>query len=87
MRRDIGRNPQKYLSNTPGGVQASASQPPVSAPPLETLLIVFNPGGMLCVSASIGRCKTQNNIHAGSVYTLRFFLSSAVQRYFPCRSV
>jgi hypothetical protein len=28
MRRDIEHNPQKYLSNTPGGVQASAFQPP-----------------------------------------------------------
>jgi len=28
MRRDIEHNPYKYLSNTPGGVQASASQPP-----------------------------------------------------------
>jgi len=28
MRRDIDHNPHKYLSNTPGGVQASASQPP-----------------------------------------------------------
>ena len=28
MRRDIEHNPYKYLSNAPGGVQASASQPP-----------------------------------------------------------
>jgi len=28
MRRDIELNLPKYLSNTPGGVQASASQPP-----------------------------------------------------------
>jgi len=28
MRRDLKHNPQKYLSNTPGGVQASAFQPP-----------------------------------------------------------
>ena len=28
MRRDIEHNPHKYLSNTPGGMQASASQPP-----------------------------------------------------------
>ena len=28
IRRHIERNPQKLLSNTPGGVQASASQPP-----------------------------------------------------------
>ena len=28
MRRGIEHNPYKYLSNTPGGVQASASQPP-----------------------------------------------------------
>ena len=28
MRRDIEHNPHEYLSNSPGGVQASASQPP-----------------------------------------------------------
>jgi len=28
MRRDIEHNPHKYLGNNPGGVQASASQPP-----------------------------------------------------------
>jgi hypothetical protein len=28
MRRSIEPNPHKYPSNTPGGVQASASQPP-----------------------------------------------------------
>ena len=28
MRRDIEHDPHKYLSNTPGGMQASASQPP-----------------------------------------------------------
>ena len=28
MRRDFNHNPQKYLSNTPGGVHASAFQPP-----------------------------------------------------------
>jgi hypothetical protein len=28
MRQDIEHNSHKYLSNTPGGVQASASQPP-----------------------------------------------------------
>ena len=28
VRRDIAHNPKHYLSNTPGGVQASASQPP-----------------------------------------------------------
>ena len=28
MRRDIKHNSHNYLSNTPGGVQASASQPP-----------------------------------------------------------
>jgi hypothetical protein len=28
MRWDIKNNPHKYMSNTPGGVQASASQPP-----------------------------------------------------------
>ena len=28
VRRDSDYNPHKYLNNTPGGVQASASQPP-----------------------------------------------------------
>jgi hypothetical protein len=28
VRRDSEYNPHKYLNNTPGGVQASASQPP-----------------------------------------------------------
>jgi hypothetical protein len=28
MRQDIEHNPHKYLSNTPSGMQASASQPP-----------------------------------------------------------
>ena len=37
MRRDIGRNPHKYMSNTPGGAQASASRPPRS--PLRAPLI------------------------------------------------
>ena len=37
--------------------------------------LVFSQGGMLCVSASIGWCRTQNNIlsyliHAGSAYTI-----------------
>jgi len=29
MRRDIEHKPKKILSNTSGGMQASASQPPV----------------------------------------------------------
>ena len=36
----IEHNPHKYLSNTPGGVQASASQPP--DPHCKTSLIVFS---------------------------------------------
>jgi len=30
MRRDIEHNPPEYLSNTPGGLQASASQLPTT---------------------------------------------------------
>jgi hypothetical protein len=59
MRQDIEHNPQKYLSNSPGGVQAL---PPNHLIPTEKLLVFYFPGGMLRVSASIGRCRTQNNI-------------------------
>jgi len=55
-RRDNECNPYKYTSNTPGGVQASASQPP---PPLKNSSYFNSPGGMLCVCAFIGWCRTQ----------------------------
>jgi len=70
------RNPHKYLSNTPGGVQASASQPP---DPHWKLLLLYSPGGVLCVSASVGWCRTQNNILSNSmqvVFTLPAFFFS-----------
>ena len=78
MRQDIEHNPHKYLSNTPGGVQAFASQPP------EKLAVFLSSGGMLCVSASFGWCRTQNKQHpfllrVGSVCTicvLSFFLKA-----------
>ena len=47
MGRDIEHNPHTYLSNTPGSVQASASQPP---DPHCKVFPVFSPGGMLCAS-------------------------------------
>jgi len=48
MRRDIEhKNPYKYLSNTPDGVQASASQPP--DPTEKLLLIQFSRCGVLCL--------------------------------------
>jgi len=61
MRRDIEHNPQKYPSNTPGGgVQDSVSQPP---DPHWKASPYFNyPGEMLFLFASIGWCRTQNNI-------------------------
>jgi len=48
------------LSNTRGGMQAFAGTNHLI--PTEKLLLIVSPGGMLCVSASIGWCKTQNNI-------------------------
>ena len=59
IRRDIEYNPHKYLSNTPGCVWASASQPP---DPRWKTSYFYSPGGELCVSASIGWYRTQNNI-------------------------
>jgi len=40
MRRDIGHNPHNYLSNTSGGMQTSASQPP-DCSPIPTLKVFF----------------------------------------------
>ena len=40
LRQDIEHNPQKYLSNTPDGVQAFASQPP--DPHWKASLILFS---------------------------------------------
>ena len=56
MRRDAlnTTHTNKYLSNIPGGVQAS-----VSPIPTENLYLYFS-GDMLCVSASIGWCRAQN---------------------------
>jgi len=47
MRRDVIYNTHKYLSNTPGGVQASASQPPGSTEML--LLIILHVECCLCI--------------------------------------
>jgi len=57
MRRDIEHNPQKYLSNT-----ACRPLPPNHLIPTESLPHFLSRCGMLCVSASIGWCRTQNNI-------------------------
>ena len=47
IRRDIDYNPHKYLSNTPGGVQASASQPP--DPHWKAPLILFCGWDVVCL--------------------------------------
>jgi hypothetical protein len=63
-RRDVEYNPHKYMGNTPGGMQASASQPPLS---------YFILRGGCCVPLpplNGGHTKTLSFlIHAGSVYT------------------
>ena len=51
--------PPQYLGNAPGGVQASASQSP---DPHWNAPVFYSPGGMLCVSVSIGWCRTENCI-------------------------
>ena len=72
----IEHNPHNYLSNTFGDVQGYASQPPDNS--LESLSPFYFQGGMLCASASIVWCRTQNNIlfliHVGSVCTICAFL-------------
>ena len=71
MRRDIiEHNSQKYLPVSKTPVVVCRPLPPNHLIPTEKLLVLYSPGGMLCVSASVGWCRTQNNIliHAGSVY-------------------
>jgi hypothetical protein len=50
-RRDVEYNPHKYMGNTPGGIQASASQPP---DPHWKAFPLFSSGEMLYVFESIG---------------------------------
>jgi hypothetical protein len=68
MRRGIKHNPCKYLSNTPGGVQAPASQPP--DPHWRTSLICTLQVGC-CVSLHpLGSAETKQHtvlFHAGNV--------------------
>ena len=73
MRQDMIYNPHKYLSNTPGGVQASAS-------PLKSFLIFKSPGGMLGVSKSIGWCITQKK-YVPSLICIFFFLLNSVSMF------
>jgi len=72
MRRDIEHNPYKYLSNTPGGVQASASQ-------LKNFSYNFSRWDVVCLCIHWVVQNTAQHpflIHAGSVYTIcvHFFL-------------
>ena len=73
MRREIQYNPHKYLSRTPGGVQDSASQP---LDPTENISYIILQVGC-CVSASIGWCRTQNNIHADGPWFCQSLVFSA----------
>ena len=71
MRWDIEHNPHKYPSNTPGGVQASASQPP--DPHWKAFPLLFSRNDVVCLC---NHWMVQNIkqhpflIHAGSVYTI-----------------
>ena len=66
--------------------------PPNHLVPTEKFLLVYSPGGMLCVSASIGWCSTQNNILSQSmpvVFTLSaffFYVTSTQFGFYPDRS-
>jgi hypothetical protein len=79
MRRDNKHNPYKYLSNTSGGVQASAS-------PLKSFLFLFySRQDIVCLCIHWVVQNTEQHpflIHAGSFYTMcvifLFFLSPAV---------
>jgi len=79
-RQDIEHNSLNFLSNTPGGVQGSASQPP--DPHWETYLISFSRWNVVCLCIHWVVQNTKQHpflTHAGSVYTLFFpflFLSS-----------
>ena len=59
MRWDIEHNPHKYRSNTSGGCAGFCL--PTTWSPLKIFLLIYfySPGGMLCVSASIGWCRTK----------------------------
>jgi len=51
MKQGNEYNPHKYMGNTPGGIQASASQPP---DPHWKAFPLFSSGEMLYVFESIG---------------------------------
>ena len=73
MRRDIENNPHKYLGNTPGGVQASASQPP--DPHWKAFPLLFSRWNVVCLCIHWVVQKKQNPflIYASSVYTVCSF--------------
>jgi len=71
MRRDIEQNPRKYLSNTPGGVQASTSHYLI---PTKKLLFFFSTWDVVCLCIHWVVQNTKQHpslLHAGSVYTIR----------------
>jgi hypothetical protein len=72
-RRDIERNPQNCLSNTPDGVQASAPQSP--DPHCNALFFVLQVGccEALHLSGGAGHKQHPFLIHAGGVYTICVF--------------
>jgi hypothetical protein len=77
MRWDIAYNPHKYRSNTPGGVQTSASQPP--DPHWKASLILFSRWDVVCYCIHwVVQNTKQHHIlfYAGSsVYTICFLIS------------
>jgi hypothetical protein len=67
MRQDTEHNPQKHLSNTHGGMRASAYQPP--DPHWKAFPIYILHVG--CVSLHpLGGAQNNFLSHAGSVYTI-----------------
>ena len=70
MRQGIERNPHKYLSNTPGGVQASASQPP---DPHKKTRLFFSRWDVVCFCIHWVVQNTNQHpllVHIDSVYTI-----------------
>ena len=78
MGRDIEHTPHKYLSNTSGGMQAAASRLPDPNWKASLISYFYSPGGMLCVSASIGWRRTQNSCHAKSVAWTNHVISPGI---------
>jgi len=81
MRQDIEYNPHTYLSNTPGGEQASTSQPPVPyRKPFHLLFSRWN-AERLCIHWATQNTKQQPFFPAPCRYCLHclqvFFFPSA----------